>query len=508
MKFKIFLILLFAGLLFIQVPFYAFLHGQEGPQEPTIILTEEEKILGAMHSLSSHTLLEYVKELCQEKYSGRLTGTAGYNAAAQWVVSLLQKWDIQPAGDNGSYYQDFPNPYTLVLESGDVALYIPYHKDTFIEKHYQYEKDFLPGSTSGSGEVKGEVVYVGYGITAPELGYDEYQGVNVKGKIVLMEREVPVSPEKDPELFKKWRPYSFHPYKVKNARDHGAVGILYNYLVSNPNCIYIQDLILSNVGKSVVDDIFLGTGVDYRKTIEKIRQIRKPRSFNTKKIISIRNVTAHHPEGMGRNVLGYIEGSDPELKKEVVMLSAHLDHLGLNHLLMPGANDNASGVAVQLGVAEAIHNSEIKPRRSIILAFFGAEEQGVKGSEYYLQHPFVPTEKIVGNFNLDGVGRGKDITVLAGKNYPALYHYVEAANQEYIHRKVTAVNFHNRARPRLDAAHFMWAGVPTLSFNTGGAEPLPYETYHNTRDNLEIITPEIMEDLAQLLFIAIMKMTK
>ncbi|HLP46597.1 MAG TPA: M20/M25/M40 family metallo-hydrolase, partial [Candidatus Kapabacteria bacterium] len=331
------------------------------------------------------------------------------------------------------------------------------------------------------------------------------------GKIVLVDREVPISPEKDPELFKKWRPYSFHPYKVKNAVNHGAVGMLYNYLVANPNCIYIEDLILSHVGKTVVADIFLGTGRDHEKIVEKICQKRKPQSFNTQKIISIRNVTEHHPEGIGRNVLGYIEGSDPEMKKEAVMLSAHLDHLGLNHLLMPGANDNASGVAVLLGVAEAIHNSGVKPKRSIIFSFFGAEEQGVKGSEYYLQHPFTineKNEKLIGFLNLDGVGRGKSITVLAGKNYPDLYHYIEEANKKYIHREIIAVDFHNRARPRLDAAHFMWAGVPTLSFTTGGAEPLPYETYHNTLDNPGIITPEIMEDLAQLLFIAVMEMAK
>ncbi len=502
MKLRFFLLLLSVGMLFSYAP----VSSQEG--EKQIPLADEEKTLGAMHAISSHTLLDYVKELCLEKYGGRLTGTAGYNAAAQWVVSLLKKWGVQPAGDNGSYFQDFPNPYTLVLEEGAVTLHIPVHKNTFIEKHYLYEKDFLPGSTSGSGEVKGEVVYVGYGITAPELAYDEYKGVDVKGKIVLVEREVPVSPEKDPEVFKKWRPYSFHPYKVKNARDHGAVGMLYNYQVSNPNCTYLEDLILSYVGKTIVEDIFLGTGKEWSQVVEKIKQTKKPRSFNTKKIISIRNATQYHHEGMGRNVLGYIEGCDPEMKKEAVMLSAHLDHVGLNHLLMPGANDNASGVAVLLGVAEAIHNSEVKPKRSIIFSFFGAEEQGVKGSEYYLRHPFMPNEKIMGFLNLDGVGRGTKITALAGKNYPSLYQYIEEANRKYIHREVTAVEFHNRARPRLDATHFMWAGIPTLSFSTGGAESLPYETYHNTLDNPEIITPEIMEDLAQLLFIAIMEMAK
>ena len=468
--------------------------------------TKEEKLVEAMHSISSHTLFAYIEELCSEKFGGRLTGTPGYDAAAQWTASLLEKWGIQPAGDNGTYFQNFPNPYTLVLKGSEVILHIPYKKNTFIEKHYEYETDFLPGSTSGAGEVKAEVVYVGYGITAPELNYDEYKGLDVRGKIVLVEREVPISPDKEPEIFKKWRPYSFHRYKVKNARDHGAVGMIYNYHIANPNCLFIEDLIVTYVGKTIVSDVFLGTGKIHKEVVEKIKKTRKPQSFKTKKIITLRNFTQHHPEGIGKNVIGYIEGSDPELKKEAVMIGAHLDHLGYNHRLMPGANDNASGVSVVLGVARAIQESGIKPKRSIIFNFFGAEEQGVKGSEYYLEHPFIPNKNIVGFFNLDGVGRGRKLHATAGKNYPGLWKYVEEANRKYIHREITPGYFHNRARPRLDAARFMWAGVPAISFSAEGAEPLPYSYYHKTLDEPGIITPEIMEDLAQLLLVAVMEM--
>jgi hypothetical protein len=474
------------------------------PQAP---LTVEEKVLDAVHSISSHTLLDYVKELCSETYAGRLTGTAGYDASAQWVASLLEKWGIKPGGDNGTYFQNFPNPYTLVLESGEVVLHIPYKKNTVIQKHYEYETDFIPGSTSGSGEVKGEVVYVGYGITAPELGYDEYKGLDVKGKIVLMEREVPVSPSKEPQEFKKWRPYSFHQYKVKNAAAHGAAGMLYNYHIANPNCLYIKDLVLTHVGKTVVTDIFTGTGKTHKDVVDKIKKTRKPQSFKTGKIVSLCNKTEHHPEGTARNVIGYIEGTDPELKNEAVILGAHLDHLGLNHKMMPGANDNASGVAVILGVAEAVKKSSVQPKRTIIFIFFGAEEQGVRGSEYYLKNPFVPNEKVVGFLNLDGVGRGKRITGTAGKNYPQLWKYIEEANRKYIHRKLEATDFHNRARPRLDAARFMWAGIPSVSFYAQGADSLPYPTYHRTTDRPEILTPEIMEDLARLLLVAVLQIS-
>ncbi|MBP1768771.1 MAG: hypothetical protein H6P98_2886, partial [Candidatus Aminicenantes bacterium] len=175
--------------------------------------SQEAELLAALHSISSHTLYEYVQELVSEKYGGRLTGTPEYNACADWVASLLAKWGVRPAGDGGTYMQSFPNPYTLVFPGCEVVLRLPV-KGGEIRKSYRFEDEFIPGGTSGNGEVTAEVIYVGYGVTAPELGYDDYAGVDVMGKIVLMEREVPVSPDKDADLFKKWRPYSFHQDKL------------------------------------------------------------------------------------------------------------------------------------------------------------------------------------------------------------------------------------------------------------------------------------------------------
>jgi len=217
-------------------------------------------------------------------------------------------------------------------------------------------------------------------------------------------------------------------------------------------------------------------------------------------------VTEHHQDGLAKNVLGLIEVSDPVLKDEVVIIGAHLDHLGFNHEMMPGANDNASGVAVVMGVAEALSKMSPGPNRTVAFAFFGAEEQGVRGSEYYLEYPAFPKEKTYAFLNLDGVGRGKKIRGLAGKNYAELFRYIDEANQEYVHRVLEPTDFHNLSRPRIDAAHFMWANIPSVSFSTFDAEELPVAIYHKTYDSPEIITPEIMEDLAQIIFLAVMKM--
>jgi hypothetical protein len=482
------------------------LMAQPRPDQPA--QTDEEKLLSALHSVSSHRLYDYVKELVSEKYGGRLTGTAEYNFCADWVASLLKKWDLRPAGDGGTYLQAFPNPYTLVFPGCEVYLRLPV-KGGEVKKFYRFEDEFIPGGTSGNGEVTAEVMYVGYGATAPELGYDDYAGVDVKDKILLLEPEAPVSPRDDPELFQKWRPYSFHQYKLENAFDHGAKGMLYNYgPIGNPNNSYREGFIYSHVGPAVVADIFAGTGRDHRAVVEKIRKTLQPQSFATGKVFTIKNSTEHHPEGIGTNVVGLIEGADPALKYELLILGGHLDHLGRMWELMPGANDNAAAVSVMLGVAEAMAKCALKPRRSVLFLFFGAEEQGVAGSEYYVNHPVFPLEKTAAFINLEATGIGDRFGVLAGKNFPDFHAFLERANSRYIHRSIEASQFANIARPRQDTARFLWKGVPSVTVSA--RETVPIErpsSYHNTRDNLDPITPEIMEDLAQLLFAAIMDMS-
>lgn len=462
-------------------------------------LTEAQRLLQVMHTIQSQPLYGWVDTLASERFGGRLTGTAGYEDAADWLIAHLGTWGLTPGAGDGSWRQAFPNPYTLVLPDCGVWLEVPLPGGGTIRKAYRFEEEFFPGSTSGSGEVTAEVVYVGYGITAPELGYDDYAGVDVEGRIVVMEPEVPVGTGPDPETFARWRPYSFHQYKLENAVRHGAAGMLYDYHIVNPNNAYAPDFIYSAVSGEVVADLFAGTGQVHREVVERIREELKPHSFSTGKRVTIRNTTEHHPEGVGHNIIGLIEGSDPDLRDEVVILGGHLDGLGHNHELMPGANDNCSAVAVLMGVAEAMAGSPIRPRRSVMFLFFGAEEQGVAGSAWYLDHPLFPLEKTVGLYNLDGVGCGDRISAGGGENYPVLYSFLEQANDRYVHRVMRGSYNANLGRPRLDAARFMWAGVPSISFSVSGARSF----YHNTRDDIGTITPEIMEDLSQILFLAV-----
>jgi hypothetical protein len=461
-----------------------------------------DAVLMTMHAVSSNAILDWVRELTSEKYAGRLTGTPEYDACAAWAAGLLKLWNYRPAGDQGTYLQKFPNPYTLVRPGAELTLHLPVAGGATIKKSYAWETEYYQGSTSDSGTLTAEAVYVGFGVTAPELGYDDYAGVDVKGKIVVVEPEVPMGPDPDAELFRQWRPYSFHDYKMKNAVRHGAAGMVYDYHIVNPNSVFLKGFLVTYVGRAVMDDLFAGLPMSHTQTVEQIRKTLKPASAALDKTVTIRNTTEHHPEGVGANVIALRPGSDPALKDQAIVIGAHLDHLGYNPELMPGAHDNASGAAVLLAVADALAKARQPIRRTVVFVLFGAEEQGVRGSEYYVAHPVVPNAKVTAFINLESVGRGERINVGSGKNYPAIFDALSRANDRYVHRPMTASTNANLARPRQDAAHFLWAGIPSVSIGTGGGPPLPYASYHTTKDRLEILTPEIMEDLARIVFLA------
>jgi hypothetical protein len=393
-------------------------------------------------------------------------------------------------------------PYTLVLPGCGVTLHVPVKKGEEILKSYDYITEYMPGSTSGSGEITSDVVYAGYGITAPELGYDDYKGIDVSGKIILIEREAPVSPAAGSEKFNPWYDYSFHQYKLENALKHGAAGMLYNYgPIANPNNSYFSNFVYVHVGDSVVKDIFSGTGKNHKEIIESINKTLKPQSFSTGKKVTIKMSTMHFPDGRGSNVIGMIRGSDPELSSEAIIIGAHLDHMGKCYEIIRGANDNASAVAVMMGVAKALAMNKIPLKRTVLFIAFGSEEQALLGSRKYINNPVMQLEKSV-LINMDGVGIGHSINAAAGKDFPIIWNFIKDANDQYVHRNMDATSFPNLGRPRLDAAIFLRAGVPSISFSTYGSA----NYYHIPQDSPDIIKPEIMEDLAQILFLSVIKM--
>lgn len=460
---------------------------------------QEKAKLTTFHTISSHDLLNDAAELTAPKYGGRLSGSPGYQAAAQWVADQLKIAGVKPGLSDGTYLQFFPNAYSDVLNRGSVTLLAGENNP---EKEYQFPEDYFPGSNSASGTVSGEVVYVGFGISAPELNYDDYKNIDTKGKILLMETGLPFSGK---DSLKKWEPYSYHRYKFQQAKKMGAAGLLYVGKIANPNTSYLEGFVYAHIGETVVDDLFKGTDRKYVEIHKGIKKNVQPNSFALNKKVEISASTKHFPDSRSCNVVGIIEGTDPELKSEAIIIGAHLDAVGSPGCLFPGALDNASGSVDILAAAKALAASAIKPGRTIIFVFFGGEECGLFGSTKLVESPVWQKEKVLCMINLDMVGNGTGFQISNGKTYQDLFKPFAESNEKYIHRELSSSEYRiNYGRPRTDGAVFDAAGYRTLGLWTTGTVKPVY--YHHPLDNTDALTPEIMEDAAKLLYLGVIEL--
>ncbi len=467
----------------------------------------ENQLLKQFHEITSEEMTGWVEKLCSPEFNGRLAGTPEYIASAEWVASRLREWGISPGEGSNSWFQWFDLPYTVLNDIGSLTLNMKQPDGSVIQKNYKYPDEFYPGMNSGSGEITSEVVFAGYGITAPELNYDDYKGIDVKGKIVLVNRDVPFMNPRDPE-YSKWVAYCYHQYKLENAVKHGASGFLYvDGASANPNISYDSSIIVAGIGQQPLDDIFSGLKTTNSEILEKIRGSFKPASFNTGKSFTIKANTTRHPEGKSCNVVGIIEGSDPILKNEFIILGGHLDAVGKAGRTVNGALDNASGVVDILAAAKAMALSGIKLKRSVVFLFIGGEEAGLIGSKLFTSGKNYPSEKTITYINLDMVGNGTGLYVGAGSAYKELLSYFEEANRKYIHRplRISApVNNEYYGRPRSDEVVFRMAGYRTMSIYTTDAYKKVY--YHLPGDDPDALTVEIMEDVAKMIYVAVINM--
>jgi hypothetical protein len=459
--------------------------------------TDDEKIISSFHSISSHDLIKIAEELSSEKYKGRLSGSPEYLESAKWCAGQFEEWGLKPA-NNDSWFQYFDNAYSEVYSRGSVI----YSAKTGQVSDLQFPDEFMPGSNSASGTVSGEMVYVGFGITAPELDYDDYKNVDVKGKIIIMETGIPYT--KNDWVQSGWTPYAYHRYKFKNAVEHGAKGLLYIGTIANPNTSYFENFVYAHISEKVAEQIFSDAGKNYSEVKKQLSDFQTPSfALNPWQIVTIEASTKYFPNGKSCNVVGLVEGSDPVLKDEVIIVGGHLDGQGYLGEIFPSALDNASGVADIMGAAKALAQSEVKPKRSVLFILIGGEECGLYGSKFYADNPIFPIEKTVFMINLDMVGNGTGFFISSGNSYPEIFSHFEEGNNKYIHRKLDASAFRKSyGRPRSDAANFENAGIKTLSLWTRNSVFPVY--YHHPKDKIDVLTPEIMEDAAKLLYLGIL----
>jgi len=443
----------------------------------------------AAAQISGAYIRKIVKEISDDKYEGRGPSSRGDVAARQYLAAELEALGLEPGGPDGSYEQlfelvavDSKQPDNWAFLRGDDSLTFKQWDDFIVNSGVQEQRAEFDNA---------EVVFVGYGIQAPEFDWDDFKGVDLDGKVLLIMNN---DPEWDPDLFggetRLW--YGRWDYKYQKAAEQGAVGAI--IIHTTPSAGYpFQVLQTSGTGPQfelpagdeprsqitawMVEDaarkLVAMAGLD----LDELRESADNRDFKPVAlgVTTSIGMDVDIERTSSANVLGLIPGSDPELKDEVVIYTAHHDHLGIGKpneegdAIYNGAYDNASGVGVVMAIAQGMKALSQAPRRSVLIALVGAEEQGLLGSKYYAENPTFARGKIAANINYDGGniwGHTHDVTFV-GLGKSTLDQLVKIISAEQ-GRVVNPDQFSDRGYfYRSDQFSFAKIGVPAVYLDPG-----------------------------------------
>jgi len=445
-------------------------------------------------AITAGVLRDHVAKLASDEFEGRGPTTRGDQATRAYLVEQLKAMGYEPGGPGGAWEQPFdlvgvtaamPERWTFSRGGAQVAL--------------RWSEQYMAGSgvQTERGSIKNaELVFVGYGIQAPEYGWDDFKGKDLRGKVLLMLNN---DPDWDPALFAGATRlyYGRWSYKYESAARQGAAGAI--IIHTTPSAGYPFQVIQTSwagtrfelpaagepriqvrgwVTEDAAKAIARLAGRDLAALVEAARKKEfVPIPLGVTTSLEFTNKIARSPTA---NVLGLLRGSDPKLAEELVIYSAHHDHLGIGKpdatgdRIYNGALDNAAGCAQVLAIAAAFRASSspaprAPPRRSVLILLVAAEEQGLLGSEYFTMHPTVPAGRIVADINFDGGniwGRSRDVTYV-GKGRSTLDPLVEhlAAGQG---RTVKPDQFPDRGSfYRSDQFSFARIGVPSVYLHEG-----------------------------------------
>jgi Zn-dependent M28 family amino/carboxypeptidase len=446
-----------------------------------------------MNEIAGQRIRAHVKFLSSDLLEGRGVGARGGDLATDYIATQFALLGAKPAGDNGTYFQNFtlvgvePQPETQLSATMSDGKTIAYKwLDDFVGLTYQQKTNV----TFDAG-----AVFVGHGIAAPEYQWDDYKDVDVRGKVVVLFTNEP--PSDDPKFFtgRALTYYGRWTYKYEEAARRGAVAAI--IIHTTPTASYGWEVVRSSWGredqqvklaagepalafagwitKEAGEKIAASIGVSADDLLKMagtrgFRPVALPMRFRGRMPTKVREIQT-------RNVVARVGGSDPQLKSEAVIFSAHWDHLGIGPAvkgdsIYNGAADNATGCAMILEIARAWAMLPEKPRRSAIFLAVSAEEAGLRGSEYYGQHPVIPAGKTAAALNFDQFmpfGRARDVNV-TGAERTTMYPIVEEAAKRF--------TLTIKPDPRPEAGtyyrsdHFSFARVGIPAFSIEGGEDL------------------------------------
>ncbi|MBS1829828.1 MAG: M20/M25/M40 family metallo-hydrolase [Acidobacteria bacterium] len=431
----------------------------------------------------------HVKFLASDLLEGRGVGVRGGDLAAEYLATQLELLGVKPAGENGSYYQRVPlvgvEPLPTASLSGAIQGKLLGFRwlDDFVGMTYQQKEN---------ARLEADAVFVGHGISAPEFGWDDYKGIDVTGKIVVLFTGEP--PSEDPAFFdgKALTYYGRWTYKYEEATRRGALGCL--IIHTEPTASYGWDVVRSSWGREDMQ-VALANGapalafagwITQQKGDELFASLAHSaadmlRQADTKGFKAVPlpvrlrgSFPAKVRQVETRNVVGIIPSGDSQRAGEAIVYSAHFDHLGIDRIrpadgIYNGAVDNATGCAMVLELARAWQAMDQKPRRAAVFLFVTAEENGLRGSQFYAAHPTAPIRKMLLNLNLDSFypfGRTTDVVVTGADRTP-FWSIVQNVTQRF--RMTIQPDPRPEAGSYFRSDHFSFAkvGVPAFSIHMG-----------------------------------------
>ncbi len=444
----------------------------------------------AMNSIDSKKIRATVKYLSDDALEGRGTGQKGGDLAADWIAAQFKSYGLLPAGDHGTYFQ---NVAFYGVTTDPSQTHVAFVSKSGTEVALKFADDFVATDQTHSekSQIDAPIVYVGYGINAPEYNWDDYKGVDVKGKALLMLVNEP--PSDDPNFF-KGRALTYYgrwTYKYEEAARRGAVAVILVHKTEMAS--YPWEVVRNSWGgessllRDERDPKLKSAGWIQ---LEVARKLAKAAGMDLEQMLNDANQRSFKPVELGvrlketivtkvrrfasRNVVGKVAGSDPQLRNQAVIYTAHYDHLGI-HPNEPGDNiyngaaDNATGCGILLEMARAYAGAAQKPPRSILFAAVTAEEQGLLGSKYLGEHPPVPARDISLDLNYDDVEPFGDPQqlVVSGAERTTLEPLVEKVALSF--KLAIQPDDHPEAGHYYRSDHFSMArvGVPAFSVNQG-----------------------------------------
>ncbi len=435
--------------------------------------------------------------LASDEMKGRFTGSEEEKKAANYIKKQFEYYGLKPFFNN-FYFQEFKFIERVELtENNSVTINFRKKPIKLILK-----KDFITVPFSGKGKLSTQIIFAGYGISAPELKYDDYENINVHGKAVLIILGHPESDSAESNFDK----YSSIRFKASLAKEKGASAVIFVRRISikeDDDFIKLQydgappikDLPIIQIKRNIIKNIFTNEGFDLDKIQEEIDTKKKSNSFVFNNTFISLSTEIKETENTAINVAGFIEGSDPRFKNEYIVIGAHYDHLGIDQLLSSslykgkdkqihnGADDNASGTSGLLELAEKFSSILNHLKRSILFVAFSGEELGILGSTYFINHLPIPLENIITMINMDMIGRldsTKKLTII-GTGTSTLWKELINKNNKYGFQ----LSLIDAGSGGSDHQAFLNKNIPVLFFFTG-----IHSDYHKPSDDPEKINYE------------------